>query len=66
VTTSVGARGRQVAVVGRQRWREVAGGGRATVASPREHGRALARTRDHGPSWAAGKRSLPLELFPKF
>jgi hypothetical protein len=45
-----GAHGRQVAVVGQQRRCEVAGGGRATVASPR----ALAGTRCHGP--------FPIEL----
>jgi hypothetical protein len=47
-------------------WRaEVAGGDRATTASPCTCGHALARTRGHGPAWAAGKRALPLKLFSK-
>jgi hypothetical protein len=46
--------------------REVAGGGRATVASPLLHRRTLPGTRSHGPSWATGNRALPLKLFPKF
>jgi hypothetical protein len=61
---SVGTRGRQVAVVGQQRRREVAGDGRAIVASLHTRGRALVGTRGHGLSWAAGKRALPLKLFP--
>jgi hypothetical protein len=52
--TRVGA---AAGAVGQQHWREVAGGDRATVASPRARGRALARTRGHGPSWAASKRA---------
>jgi hypothetical protein len=63
---SVGAHGRQVAVVGRQRQREVAGGGQATVVTPRAHGRVLAGTCGHGLSCATSKRALPLKLFPKF
>jgi hypothetical protein len=62
----MGARRRQVAVVGRQRRREVAGSGRAITVLPHLRGRVLAGTRGLGPSWAAGKRALPLVLFPKF
>jgi hypothetical protein len=51
--------------VSRQHRRDVVGGDRATVASPHTRGRALAGTRSHGPSWAAGKRALPLKLFSK-
>jgi hypothetical protein len=61
---SVGAHGRQVAG-GRQRRREVAGGDRASVVSPRTRGHALVGTHDHGPSWATGKRALPLFFFLK-
>jgi hypothetical protein len=53
-TVSVGARGRQVAVVGRQHWRKVAGGGQVTAVLPRARGIMLARTHGHGLSWAAG------------
>jgi hypothetical protein len=59
---TVGARGRQVVVVGRQYRREVAGSGWATMVSLH----ALAGTRGHGPSSAADKQALPLKLFPKF
>jgi hypothetical protein len=48
------------AVADPQRRREVAGGGRATAASPCARGRALAGTRGHGPVWAASKRARPL------
>jgi hypothetical protein len=46
---------------------EVADGDRATAVSPRARGHALAGTRGLGPSWAAGKRALPLIfLFQNF
>jgi hypothetical protein len=53
------ARGADVAG-GRPCRREVVGGGQATTASPCMRGHVLARTRGHGPTWAAGKRALPL------
>jgi hypothetical protein len=65
VTATGGAHGRHVAVVGRQHQREVAGGGRSTAASPCARGHVLSGTCGHGPLWAAGKRALPLKLFPK-
>jgi hypothetical protein len=55
------ARGAEVAG-GRQRRREVLDGDRATAVSPRARGRTLAGARDHGPSWAASKRALPLNF----
>jgi hypothetical protein len=42
-------------VAGRGRWHAVVCGDRATTVSLRVHGHELARTRDHGPSWAASK-----------
>jgi hypothetical protein len=48
VAAAWGARGAEVAG-GRQRRREVVGGDRATVVSPRARGRALAETRSLGP-----------------
>jgi hypothetical protein len=68
-TVNMGARGaasKTGAVAGRQRRCELAGSGRATTVSSHTRGRVLAGTRGHGPSWAAGKRALPLKLFPKF
>jgi hypothetical protein len=62
----VGARGRQVAVVGRKHRCEEASGGLATAALLHAHRHALVRTRGHGLSWAADKRALPLKLFSKF
>jgi hypothetical protein len=40
--------------------REVLAGDCAIMALPRERGHALAGTCVDGPSWAAGKRALPL------
>jgi hypothetical protein len=46
------------------RWRAVTGSAGRAVIGPPKHGRVRAReltgTCGHGPSWAAGKRALPI------